>query len=141
MKGYHLVKIKNLIKNTDTRFKESFWKMSFSMSISTDILSHWDKKFCERLYYFWLSSLYRWNEIVILLEKKKKTKKKTELRLRSIIGKEDKIDKSTKQNEDKRYNIYFHFVFIKDLYLTKEILWKLIVFSLISAGLQKSATL
>ena len=141
MKGYHLVKIKNLIKNTDTRFKESFWKMSFSMSISTDILSHWDKKFCVRLYYFWLSSLYRWNEIVILLEKKKKTKKKTELRLRSIIGKEDKIDKSTKQNEDKRYNIYFHFVFIKDLYLTKEILWKLIVFSLISAGLQKSATL
>ena len=128
-----------MIKNTDTRFKESFWKMSFSMSISTDILSHWDKKFCVRLYYFWLSSLYRWNEIVILLEKKKK--KKTELRLRSIVGKEDKIDKSTKQNEDKRYNIYFHFVFIKDLYLTKEILWKLIVFSLISAGLQKSATL
>ena len=74
-------------------------------------------------------------------KKKKKKKKKTELRLRSIVGKEDKIDKSTKQNEDKRYNIYFHFVFIKDLYLTKEILWKLIVFSLISAGLQKSATL
>ena len=129
-----------MIKNTDTRFKESFWKMSFSMSISTDILSHWDKKFCVRLYYFWLSSLYRLIEIVFLLENKKK-KKKTELRLRSIVGKEDKIDKSTKQNEDKRYNIYFHFVFIKDLYLTKEILWKLIVFSLISAGLQKSATL
>ena len=138
MKGYHLVKNKNLIKNTDTRFKESFWKMSFSMPISTDILSHWDKKFCVRLYYFWLSSLYRWNEIVVLLEKKKKNRIKAK---RSIIGKEDKIDKSTKQNEDKRYNIYFHFVFMKDLYLTKEILWKLIVFSLISVGLQKSATL
>ena len=130
MKGYHLVKNKNLIKNTDTRFKESFWKMSFSMPISCI--------FCVRLYYFWLSSLYRWNEIVVLLEKKKKNRIKAK---RSIIGKEDKIDKSTKQNEDKRYNIYFHFVFIKDLYLTKEILWKLIVFSLISVGLQKSATL
>ena len=78
----------------------------------------------------------KWNCSFTGKEKKNRIKAK-----RSIIGKEDKIDKSTKQNEDKRYNIYFHFVFIKDLYLTKEILWKLIVFSLISVGLQKSATL
>ena len=136
MKGYHLVKNKNLIKNTDTRFKESFWKMSFSMPISTDILSHWDKKFCVRLYYFWLSSLYRWNEIVVLLEKKKKT----ELRLREVLL-EKKIRLINQLNKMKIKDTIYIFILFLYLYLTKEILWKLIVFSLISVGLQKSATL
>ena len=80
----------------------------FNANIYWHFVSLRQKVLCKALLLLIIKSLQmKWNCSFTGKEKKNRIKAK-----RSIIGKEDKIDKSTKQNEDKRYNIYFHFVFI-----------------------------